>query len=164
MTASEKEVKIIETIARKTWPNTFGEVMPKEQIDYMLDLIYNEKALLEQITKGHNFILINYYNQPVGYTSYELNYRNKPQLMIHKIYLLPSSQGLGIGEKTFNHFTQIAVEHQQKVLTLKVFHKNDKAIGFYGKKGFKKVDVETTDIGNGYFILDNVLEKELGEK
>ena len=157
--ASRKDVKLIEEIARNTWPNTFGKVMQKEQIEYMLNLIYNKSALIQQMTNGHNFIIIKYNNLPIGYTSYELNYKKKNQLIIHKIYLLPSSQGLGIGKSTFEYLTQIAKENNQSTLTLKVFYKN--AIGFYEKKGFKSIGTETTDIGMNYIILDRVMSKNI---
>lgn len=159
--ALEKDTELIEDLARNTWPNTFGEVMSREQIDYMLDLIYNKSALIKQMNNKHNFVIIKYNNKAVGYTSYELNYKKQPQLMIHKVYLLPSSQGLGIGKSTFNYLTEIAKRNQQTTLTLKVFHKNENAIQFYLKKGFDKVGEETTEIGNGYNILDFVMKKDI---
>ena len=159
--ASYTDVKDIDEIARITWPNTFEDGMSQEQINYMLDLIYNEAELIRQMDSGHNFLLIKFNNDPIGFTSYELNYLDKPQLMIHKVYLLPLSQGLGIGKKTFDYLIQIAKETKQKALTLKVFYKNVKAIGFYEKKGFKSIGTETTDIGNSYIILDNVMSKKI---
>lgn len=50
---------------------------------------------------------------------------------------------------------------QQRKLRLKVFYKNPQAIGFYSKIGFVKVGVEETDIGKGYVIIDDVMEKSL---
>lgn len=82
-------------------------------------------------------------------------------MMIHKVYLLPSAQGLGLGKRTFDHLTDIALNNQQKALTLKVFHRNDSAIAFYLKKGFENVGTETTDIGGGFEVLDYVMRKEI---
>lgn len=152
----------IQTIAHHTWPHTFGEVMPKEQIDYMLTLIYNEESLKEQMNKKkHQFLLASNHKEPVGFASYELNYESKPQLMIHKIYLLPEAQGLGIGKKIFDYLTEIARINEQKSLRLKVFYRNDKAAAFYQKYGFTNAGTASTDIGNGYIILDNVMTKQL---
>jgi ribosomal protein S18 acetylase RimI-like enzyme len=153
---------LIQQIAYATWPDTFGAVMPIEQVNYMLDLIYNEQSLKDQmLNEGHQFILALKDNVPVGFASYQLNYNNESQLMIHKIYLLPQSQGSGIGKKLFDHLTEIAKANSNDTLRLKVFHKNDKAVGFYTKYGFITVGTETTDIGNGYIILDNVMVKKL---
>lgn len=159
--ASQKDTDTIAAIARETWPHTFGNLMPEDQIAYMLDLMYSLSALHQQMAEGHHFLMIHHKNNPVGYTSYELNYKDKPQLMVHKVYLLPSSQGSGIGKKTFGHLMEIAKENEQNSLRLKVFHKNTQAIGFYEKKGFAHMGTEKTDIGHGYTILDHIMVKKL---
>jgi diamine N-acetyltransferase len=160
--ATLEDWQVIQTIAYHTWPHTFSEVMPQEQIDYMLALIYNEQSLKEQmIEKKHQFLMALNNDNPVGFTSYELNYGNSPQLMIHKIYLLPQSQGIGFGTKIFDYLTEVAKVNNQKCLCLKVFYKNDKAVSFYRKYGFTNAGTESSGIGNGYIILDNVMTKEL---
>lgn len=156
------ELYEIKKIAYETWPITFGQVLPKEQVTYMLELIYNEEALKKQILeKGHNFIVAEKDNQPLGFTSYEINYNSDPQLMIHKLYLLPMSQGLGIGRKFLNLLSEIARLNKNTQLRLKVYFENTKSIGFYEKYGFEKIGTQTTDIGNNYSILDNVMVKDL---
>ncbi len=53
-----EEIPEIQKIAYGTWPNTFGKIMPTEQINYMLELIYNDTALKSQMNdKGHQFII-----------------------------------------------------------------------------------------------------------
>lgn len=152
----------IQKIAYETWPNTFGQVLPGEQITYMLELIYNEEALKKQMLEiGHNFLAAEKDSHPLGFTSYEINYLSKPQLMIHKLYLLPMAQGLGIGTKFITLLSEIAIQNKNNRLRLKVYFKNTKAIGFYEKYGFRKIGTEMTDIGNNYTILDNVMVKEL---
>lgn len=152
----------IQKIAYETWPNTFGQIISKEQLNYMLDLFYNEESLKKQMTeKGHNFILAEEDNQSLGFSSYELFFNRKPVLMIHKIYILPSAQGFGIGTKFLNLLSEIAIQNNNSQLRLKVYFKNYKAISFYEKYRFKNVRSEITDIGNNYAILDNVMVKEL---
>jgi diamine N-acetyltransferase len=160
--ATPEDWPAIQKIAYNTWPHTFGAVMSKEQIDYMLELIYNEQSLKEQmVEKNHQFLLALKDETPLGFTSYELNYRKEPQLMVHKIYLLPEAQGLGIGTKVFDYLNEVAKTHNQKRLRLKVFYKNDKAEAFYKKYGFANAGTESTGIGRGYIILDNVMEKQI---
>lgn len=157
-----KDLSTIQNIVYKTWPATFGQLLPIEQINYMLQLIYNKESLEKQIVeKGHNFILAEDDNQPLGFTSYEVNYNSKPQLMIHKLYILPLKQGLGLGTKFLNLLSQLAETNSNKQLRLKVYFKNANAIGFYKKYGFEIIGTERTDIGNNYIILDNVMVKQL---
>lgn len=152
----------IQKIAYETWPSTFRQVLTTEQINYMLELIYNEKSLKKQVNeKGHNFILAEKDNQSLGFTSYEIDYNSEPLLMIHKLYLLPASQGLGIGTKFLDLLSDLAQHNNNKRLRLKVYFENSKAIGFYEKYGFKNIGTETTDVGNNYSILDNIMVKEL---
>lgn len=156
------ELHKIRKIVYETWPNTFGQVMLKEQITYMLELIYNKESLKKQmLEKRHNFILAERDNEAIGFTSYEINYNSNHQLMIHKIYLVPSSQGLGIGSKLLNLLSEIALQNMNNQLRLKVFFQNTKAIQFYEKYGFKKVGTEMIDIGNNYIISDIVMVKQL---
>jgi ribosomal protein S18 acetylase RimI-like enzyme len=152
----------IQKIAYETWPKTFGQIIPEEQINYMLQLIYNEESLKNQILeKGHNFILAEKDGRSLGFTSYQVNYNSEPQLMIHKLYILPEAQGLGIGAKLLILLSEIAQQNKNNELRLKVYFKNTNAIKFYEKYGFKKIGTETSEIGNKFTILDNVMVKKL---
>lgn len=152
----------IQKIAYETWPATFGQIIPKEQLNYMLQVIYNEESLKKQIlAKEHNYILAEKDSQSLGFASYESNYNSEPILMIHKLYILPVTQGLGIGTKFLNLLSEIAQVNKNNQLRLKVYFENIKAIDFYEKYGFKKITTETTDIGNNYNISDNLMGKKL---
>lgn len=151
---------IIQKIAHETWPFTFGEIIAPEQINYMLEQIYNEDSLkIQMLEKGHNFILAEKDGHSLGFTSYEINYNSEKQIMIHKLYILPDTQGMGLGTKFLNKLSEIALENNNLQLCLKVFFRNVKAIGFYEKFGFKKIGTKATDIGNNYKILDYIMVK-----
>ena len=142
--------------------HTFGHLLRAQQITYMLDLIYNADALGKQMTeKGHRFIVVQKDKKPVGFSSYEIDHAGLPQLMIHKIYLLPITQGMGIGTLLLNLLADTAQQYHNKRLRLKVYFENKKAIDFYKKYGFKKIKTEITNIGNNYSITDDIMIKEL---
>lgn len=159
--AEIEELYKVRQIAYATWPDTFGTMLPAAQIDYMLNLIYNDESLSQQANQGHQFILAEQDGNAVGFCSYEINFESGTQFMIHKLYLLPSVQGLGIGTQLLNHLTEIARLNKNSMLRLKVFHLNLKAIKFYVKQGFRKAGTEVTQFKNNYAILDFVLVKEL---
>lgn len=152
----------IQEIARTTWPNAYGHLIPMEQLNYMLDLIYNEPALKNQwVENGHHFLLAERDGQSLGFCSYELNYNRQPELMIHKLYLLPIAQGLGIGTRFIQYLMDTARMNNQSILRLNVYYENIKAIRFYEKNGFIKTGTESKDIGHNYIILDHVMEKRV---
>lgn len=152
----------IQKIAYETWPATFGQVIPKKQLNYMLQVIYNEESLKKQmLAEGHIFILAEKGNQLLGFISIEINYNSEPHLMVHKLYILPAAQGSGVGTKFLNLITEIAQQNNNNQLRLRVYFENNKAFRFYEKYGFKKIGTETTPIGDDYLIVDNVMVKKL---
>jgi diamine N-acetyltransferase len=160
--ATADDWQTIRAIAYGTWPHTFGEMIPKDQISYMLERIYSEASLRTQMDQlEHHFLLAEKDDEALGFISYEFDHHNKPDLMIHKLYLLPEAQGMGVGKMILDHLTAKARDQNQAMLRLKVFYKNDKARGFYERYGFEIAGTETSDAGNGYIILDNVMCKQI---
>ena len=155
--ANSEHIPVIIDLTKKIWPVAYGEILSKAQLDYMIDKFYNEIALRELMQKGHVFYLAqddkeNY----VGFVSYELNSEpNKTK--IHKIYVLPETQGTGLGRQFFELVKDKAIENNQNAIFLNV-NKYNNAIYFYTKLGFAKVKDEVIDIGNGYVMDDYVME------
>ena len=157
--AREKDYPTIQAIAHETWYPTFGEILSKEQIAYMLEMMYSIQSIAEQVAqKGHVFLLAKEGETRLGYASYELNYKGTNKTKIHKIYILPSTQGKGVGKKLFEEIEKIAQENGNNTLSLNVNRQN-KAIDFYEKIGFKKIGTEDIDIGNGFLMEDFIMEK-----
>ncbi|MQP25580.1 GNAT family N-acetyltransferase [Flavobacterium sp. LMO8] len=152
-----EQLPIVIDLTKKIWPVAYGEILSKEQLDYMIDKFYNETALRELIQKGHVFYLAQDDNgKEVGFVSYEINSEpNKTK--IHKIYVLPETQGTGLGRQFFELVKEKAIENNQKAIFLNV-NKYNNALHFYTKLGFTKVKDEVIDIGNGYVMDDYVME------
>lgn len=156
--AKASDVSIIIDLTHKIWPVAYGEILSKEQLNYMMDKFYSETALRELIeVKNHIFYLAQDKNDKyVGFLSYEINcepYKTK----IHKIYVLPETQGTGLGRHFFELVKEKAIENNQNAIFLNV-NKYNNAIHFYTKLGFTKVKDEVIDIGEGYVMDDYVME------
>ncbi len=159
--AAIQDFKTIREIAYKSWPNTYGSILSKEQIDYMLDLFYSEKTLLENLNeKGHPFLLVNEGEVCLGFASYEHNYLNQNCTRLHKIYLLPEAQGKGAGKLLIEAVENLAKENQSVLVSLNV-NKFNKAISFYKKIGFEVVSDEEILLDHGYKMEDYKMEKKL---
>jgi len=159
--AELNDLPLIRQLAYDIWPNTFAAILSPEQIDYMLDMMYSENAVRHQMNAlNHIFLLAVEKGKAVGYISYELNYKGRTKTKIHKIYLLPETQGKGYGAKLMKRVIKIAQESNQSSLTLNV-NKYNKALNFYHKLGFETIGNEYIDIGNGYLMEDIILEKQL---
>ena len=159
--ASEEHLPEINRIAHETWPSTFGEILSPNQISYMLEWMYSIDSLKQQITeKGHVFLLAKDESGFLGYASYELHYQGLHKTKIHKIYLLPASQGKGVGAALIAQIGARATQHNDLSLLLNV-NRYNKAVGFYEKVGFQIVGSEDIDIGDGFLMQDFIMEKPL---
>ncbi|WP_140485919.1 GNAT family N-acetyltransferase [Flavobacterium sp. GSA192] len=158
--AAVVDLNSITEIAHKTWPLTYGEILSPAQLEYMLNAFYSEEALRANMKNGHEFILAKEDNICLGFASFEYHYQNKNTTKIHKIYILPETQGKGIGKLLVENIKKRAIVNGSKSLLLNV-NRFNKAIGFYHKMGFKIIQEIDIEIGLGYLMEDYVMELKI---
>ena len=159
--ATTKDIQVIRDIAYITWPVTYGEILSSTQIDYMLDAFYSEETLTDNLTnKGHRFLLLKEGAYCLGFASYEHHYLNTNCTRLHKLYLLPDTQGKGLGKLMLDRILVIAKENQSDKISLNV-NRFNKAFIFYQKMGFEIVAEEDLAIGQGYLMEDYKMEIRL---
>lgn len=156
--ATTEDLKTVSAIAHKTWPLTYGEILSRAQLEYMLDVFYSEISLKKNIDSGHEFILAVEDKKVLGFASFEHNYQNKKATKIHKIYILPETQGKGIGKLLVDSITEFAKQNHSTSLLLNV-NRFNKALNFYQKLGFEIIQEIDIELDYGYLMEDYVLEK-----
>ena len=148
----------IRAIAKEVWPIAYGAILSKEQLDYMMEMMYSIPSLQKQANENENhFILATEKDNPVGFAAYEFDCGGTSKTKIHKIYILSNQQRKGIGRMLIDYITNNARENKQEALYLNV-NKNNIAQHFYKKLGFNISYEEVIDIGNGYVMDDFVME------
>jgi GNAT superfamily N-acetyltransferase len=151
----------IKVLSDIIWPVTFKEILSQEQIVYMMDMMYSTASLEKQMNElNHHYLLAEEDGEYLGYVSYELNYRGTPTTKVHKIYVLPSTQGKGVGRLFIDTVSEIAKKNNNTTLSLNV-NRFNKAIDFYKRVGFEFHTSENIDIGNGFVMEDYIMNKEL---
>ena len=160
-TAFREDLFKVQSIAYQTWPSTFANILSPDQIEYMLNWMYDLKMLESQIEKGHKFLLAEEGGNELGFAGFELNYAEGPKAKLHKIYLLSEAQGKGVGKALILEVAERSRNSGQKSLLLNVNKYNQNAIDFYLRMGFKEIYKEVIDIGNGYVMDDVVMELTL---
>lgn len=154
---NKNQLSIVKDLAYTIWPSAYGEILSNEQLNYMLDNFYSIECLEKQVETGQILELLLEDNKVVGYLGYEFNCKETGFLKIHKIYLLPETQGKGFGKFMIDEVLKIAKNNHQKGVFLNV-NKYNKAQFFYEKLGFAITKEEVIDIGNNYIMDDFVME------
>ncbi|TAN15059.1 MAG: GNAT family N-acetyltransferase [Chitinophagaceae bacterium] len=157
--AAKDQLTLVHKLAYRIWPSTFKDILSDAQMAYMLDWMYSLPSLQKQMEEGCYFLLAKDDNNLIGYASYQFNVKEK-MTRLHKIYLLPSSQGKGIGKQMILEIIKRAKENDQDTLQLNV-NRSNKAALVYAKLGFHIIREEDNDIGHGYFMNDYVMELNL---
>lgn len=157
--AGKQDTSIIMELAEKIWWPTYTGVISEEQIRFMLDDMYSAESLTKQMESGTEFIIAERENTPTGFAAYAQSDTDKLIVKIHKLYILPSEQGKGTGNKFIEHISDSAKKLGINTIELNV-NRGNNALNFYLKSGFTVF--QSVDIPYYQFILnDYVMRKSL---
>jgi GNAT superfamily N-acetyltransferase len=155
--ASKIDIPIIQEIAYTTWPSTYGHILSKEQLNYMLDMMYSSSSLENQMNQNITFFLAELNGEIVGFASTGRE-PMEGMFKLHKLYILPNIQTKGIGSALLEAVILFAKKNSGEQLVLQV-NRNNSAVDFYKKKDFIILYEADFDIGNGYQMNDYVMGK-----
>jgi ribosomal protein S18 acetylase RimI-like enzyme len=158
--AKEEDIATIQDLADRTWRITYAEYLSTEQIDYMLEKMYNRGELLSQLEKGYTFLIAEEDNEDLGFAGFSILEPETYAYKLHKLYVLPQTHGRGVGKLLINEVFNLVKRAGGKSLQLNV-NKNNKAKDFYERAGFIIKKTVVLDIGNGFVMDDYVMEKPI---
>lgn len=158
--AKASDFKLIQTIAYRTWPETYGGILSKKQLDFMLDKFYSLENLQLNVTQNQLFYIIYDNEIPMGFLGIQHHFEAKPITKIHKIYILPNNQGKGVGKLAIEFVIYNALKNTSEKIILNV-NRFNKAVLFYQKMNFKIVQEIDISIGNDYLMEDFIMEMSL---
>src|SRR5262245_41152435 len=100
--ATADDLTTVEQLARAIWPVAYEGIVPPPQLAYMLDLIYNNASLRDQLeNQHHTFLMVEQDGKPVAFAAYSTIAPGVSKL--HKIYVHQSTQGTGIGKQLIDY-------------------------------------------------------------
>ncbi|RAJ83433.1 N-acetylglutamate synthase-like GNAT family acetyltransferase [Chitinophaga dinghuensis] len=158
--ATTKDIPVIQALAAKIWTVTYSSILSPEQMEFMMDMMYSDQSLEQQMTeKEHQFIIMTDEEAPIAYAAYSKT-DDAAIYKLHKIYLDPAYQGKGAGKFLLNTVADQVAAKGATILELDV-NRFNKALHFYERMGFSVIKEKNTDIGNGYLMEDYVMQKPL---
>jgi len=161
--ATLQDIPTIMQLAEATWEPTYRFIISREQLEYMYRVIYTAASLKRQMAEEHHAFLLAYVGgEPAGFASFgpqAADENGGPGYKLHKIYVLPTRQGQGLGVHLIEAVENAARQAGGQFLDLNVNRYNP-AIAFYERRGFARHREVDVPIGP-YFMNDYVMRKEL---
>ncbi|WP_026897561.1 GNAT family N-acetyltransferase [Daejeonella oryzae] len=157
--AQLSDISTVHELANKIWWPTYHGIIPDDQIAFMLQDMYSENALLNQMSRGYHFLIAEQNSIPVGFASYSLTEPENHVFKLQKLYVLSSEQGKGTGKKLIEEVISIVKMQHAEVLELNV-NRGNKAFHFYEKLGFEiyqQVDIRY----HQYVLNDFIMRKKI---
>ena len=154
------ELFFTRNLAGNIWPSAYGTILSKEQLSYMLNLMYSIETLEKSFDKGNEFYCAFDNDFPLGFLELEFSNEDPNTVKLQKIYVLPSEQNKGIGKK-FLQLALLRAKNRGASNVILQVNRANKAVGFYLKNNFSIITEEDFPIGNGYYMNDYVMEKTL---
>lgn len=136
---------LLAEIGKQTFIESHGESAKKSDIDSYVSEKYNYDFLKTQLNDENNLYHILYYNnEPAGYSKMilnnpDLNIQSKDVTKLEKIFFLKKFYHLKLGTELLNFNIDISKKNKQSGIWLFVWIKNERAIKFYTKHGFKVI-------------------------
>jgi diamine N-acetyltransferase len=141
--ATATEAVLIADIGARSFLESHGNSAPAADVESYVSGKYNLKAVEEELNNHENIFHIIYYEtQAVGFSQIIFN---KPHTLIEstgitkleKLYLLKEFHDLKLGLTLFEFTVSLSKEENQNGIWLFVWTRNQRAITFYKKNGFK---------------------------
>ncbi len=152
---TQKEISVVQNLAREIWNEHYIKILSQEQIDYMLDLFYSQEKIQLELEEGVVWEMLMNEGNPIGYLVCKIEME---KIYISKIYLKAETRGKGLGKLLLNRAIELARQNDKNSIYLNVNKNNTDSIVFYERNGFQKIDEGVFDIGNGYVMDDFILE------
>jgi len=133
----------LKKVSQKTYSDAFSWGNSKENMRSYLNSAFDEEKLSSEISeKLSSFYFAKIEDETVGY--FKVNFgmaqtdlKDDDAMELERIYVLEKFQGKRIGKKLLTHVIKTAKQKGVKYLWLGVWEKNEKAIEFYKRQGFK---------------------------
>lgn len=156
---NQRQVAEMVRLAHEIWPRVYAQMISAEQIDYMLNWMYDPDRIWQEIeSENVETWLI---GDQMGFCSFGPVSEDRV-CPLHKLYIHPDyhRQGLGLATlRAIELFVRNQAAPVAEALSLRVNRGNSPAIGLYEAFGFERVAEDCADIGGGFTMDDYIFRK-----
>ena len=160
--AGNTDLQVIHEMAEVVFRQTYRTILSPEQMDYMMEWMYSIPNLENQVASGHVYYIAWADDEPQGYVSVRkdsVDADGTEVWHLEKIYVMPSAQGIGLGNRLLETAKQHVRDNKGSVkarIELNV-NRNNPAVGFYRNQGLSILRQGDFPIGNGFYMNDYIM-------
>jgi len=162
----ENDIDALQRIGYETFDETFRPMNTDETMDKYLAKAFNRERLLSELRmSGCAFYFLYSDDCLAGYVKLneapaQSDIRDPQSLEIERIYVWKTFAGKGYGKTLMNYALEQAAKMKKKYVWLGVWEKNEKALGFYRKMGFREAGRHVFRMGDE-LQTDYIMRKDV---
>lgn len=147
------DAEMLSKLGTRTFYDTFAKDNTPENIEAYLKASFSPEIQFDELSQPDNiFLVIESENTPIGYAQLILNSKDKAinrakPLEIRRIYATQEYRGKGVGKELMQATICEARQRGCDCVWLGVWEKNQRAIDFYKKWGFREVGMHIFSVG-----------------
>lgn len=152
--AENKEASLIADMSRQTFYDSFVADNTKEDMEKFMNEQFSRESLIKEVETGDGIFFIAYEGEEaLGYVrlrdgEYYPEFSNNSSIEIVRIYAVKAAIGKGVGSALMKKCIDTANELNREIIWLGVWERNQRAIDFYTKWGFRKFGEHDFVLGN----------------
>jgi GNAT superfamily N-acetyltransferase len=141
--ATQNDFKLLADLGKQTFIESHGNSALQADIDEYVSETYSYATCEKELADTSNiFHFIYYAGKPAGYSKIIFNsphpdIEEQQVTKLQRIFLLKEFYTQKLGSQLFNYNVDLSKSNNQKGLWLFVWTKNERAVKFYKKNGFK---------------------------
>ena len=160
----QSDFPAIQQLAYDIWHDHYPGIISHRQIDHMLELQYSQNSMNKDLASNVTMVKLNVDETLAGFATFGPDKSDQVRAVkLHKLYLLQSFHGRGLGSMLLNHVENESSAQGFERIKLNVNKHNRGAVETYRRNGFSVEKSVLEPIGRGFFVDDFVMAKKLSK-
>ncbi len=156
--STEKQIEMVESLAKEIWTEHYTPIIGREQVCYMLGRFQTKEAISDEIGAGVLYFLIRAGGELIGYVAVQ---PKRAELFLSKLYIRSANRSSGYGRKAVQFIEGLARKKGLGKILLTVNRNNTGSLKAYEKLGFRNLGSVIKNIGGGFVMDDYRMEKNV---
>jgi ribosomal protein S18 acetylase RimI-like enzyme len=156
--ATPDDAAKISALLAGSWHRTYDDLMGIAEVNKMTSIAHAPDKLIAEINAPSIVTLVAVDENQLVQGVVKVEKRENAELYLDRLHIEPSAFGTGLAGQLFNAAIKAAGPHES--ISLEVLQGNDRAIGFYVKRGFsvtKTLDASETALGVPTLLMTRVV-------